>query len=82
MAAPHLVLNHFVDMSIKTPRVMTKGTVLQMYLDKIPGNTSCGLRENCHRVPKSKEPASRVNGFHMEKKTRARAMKPQPMIKL
>ena len=40
LAAPHRELNHFVDISTRTPMVMTKGTVLQMYLDSTSGRTS------------------------------------------
>ena len=56
--------------------------ILQMYLDKMPGSTSWGLSESCHRFPKRIEPAIKIKGFHMEKKTSASAMNPQPMRKL
>ena len=82
VAAPHLVRNHFVDMSSRAPKVMPKGTVLQMYLDITPGSSICGLSESCHKVPKRIEPPIKIKGFHIEKKTSASAMKPRPEMKL
>ncbi len=71
-----------VAMKSSTPTVITKGTVRQMYRENKPGNNNCGLSESCHSVPNNSEPASKIKGFHMEKKTSARAMNPQPAMKL
>ena len=51
------------------------------YVD-LAGKTSCGLSESCHSVPNRIEPANKRIGFHIEKKTNAREMNPQPIRKL
>ena len=50
-------------MSSRTANVIPKGTMRQRYLDIMPGSSSCGLSESCHKVPKSKEPAIRIKGL-------------------
>ena len=62
--------------------VMANGTVLHTYRDRTPGRMSSGLSDSCHMIPNSEAPASKIQGFHMEKNTRARLTNPQPMRKL